>query len=352
MLLLHCSTDQFGKLWNSVSYSDKFDALFLRTLFYIPRTEVFVLISMALLAMAVEKGGTTTWKVQSKVKAIFPVFLSWSLFYTAFSFLKAWQGGYSASFWEETHSIGYWLEAALLGHAKYHLHFLPALMALLLVAPIFLRRQSYLFFPIGIALVVLRYFVDQWLYIRFWGWEGLAYLVALSRFVSYIGYTLLAAGMVGIVRKCDKEGRVWVASSAATILALCVCIKFLSVDGSPIAMFRTESFPRFVADYLSPVCLSAIALSVPPMSWTLPKPMIRSAFGIYLSHPIVIDLVEVSGLTDGMLPVQELATKATMAIIGTFGLCLWLQNRPSLSWVIGLGQFPGFQSATERRATV
>jgi surface polysaccharide O-acyltransferase-like enzyme len=117
-------------------------------------------------------------------------------------------------------------------------------------------------------------------------------------------------------------------------------------------MFRGEAFFSFAADYLSPVCLLAIALFTPPMSWTLPKALTRSAFGIYLCHPIFIDLVEVSGVTDGMLPVQELATKATMAIIGTFGLCLWLQNRPSLSWVIGIGKFPGFQSATERRATV
>jgi peptidoglycan/LPS O-acetylase OafA/YrhL len=96
--------------------------------------------------------------------------------------------------------------------------------------------------------------------------------------------------------------------------------------------------PGFWADYLAPPVLFLAVMSMRHAAWpALFSRLARYSFGIYLVHPVVMDLVEIIITPWGLHPWQMVFVKFSLALSGTLALVLAISCLPFLAWTIGLG---------------
>jgi surface polysaccharide O-acyltransferase-like enzyme len=90
-----------------------------------------------------------------------------------------------------------------------------------------------------------------------------------------------------------------------------------------------------------PIMLFGIAMCLAHRHW--PQILSRLApysFGIYLCHPIFLDLVEISMQNQNITPILQVAIKITLGISLTTALVLAIERSRLLAWTVGLGPLP------------
>lgn len=161
MLILHCTADANGGAWVDYDVADRIAPLLIRTLAYAARTELFIIISLFLLMMSLEKrprGYRET--IAEQAQRLLVPFAFWTVFYAFFSLIKAEHFGYLDAKLAALGDIRTWVSFALLGTSKYHMHFLPTLFCVVLAYP--LMRKAVEVPALG-GLVVMQYgrIIDQ-----------------------------------------------------------------------------------------------------------------------------------------------------------------------------------------------
>lgn len=347
MVGLHASADAYGQPFPNASAEARALPMLLRSVLYIARTELFLLISVFLLLMAVQARprsyGATLRQLMGR---LLPPFLFWTVFYLFYSLLKAQAFGYFPTALIQLQSAEYLARSLVLGGAKYHMHFIPTLVGLLLFFPLFKIAYKYPFLGFSlVAFLALRRELDAALYQFFWQADLLPYLLRGAKILSYIGYGMAAAALLALFHRYTPMERArWSRLLGALLLGLFGFKLAATVQVIETGRWAYTNIPGYWADFLMPVLLMGLFLSLSGRSW--PAVLSRGArysFGIYLCHPIFLDLAEIALHRTDLSPINLVITKIAFTAPSTFLFVLCLGKIRSVAWTVGLGKAPQFR---------
>lgn len=347
MVGLHCTADPSGLPWADYSESERIGPLLIRAILYTARTELFFLISIFLLLLSLDRRPRSYLEtLAEQAQRLLIPFLFWTFFYAGFGLLKASQFGYFDAALAQLSSPLAWLGFFLLGDVKYHMHFLPTLFGLLLFYPLFRLAVKYPILGIAVLLCLLaRQHLDDFLYGRFWGTDALGYLVRIVKVTTYVGYGLVAGAAVGLWQR-HRASRLaeW---SALIVFSGVILFAFKLIATLMAAETGEWSFgyaPGYWADFLMPVVLFLGCMSFAYRHWPqLISTLARYSFGVYLCHPIVLDLCEIILLNTDLAPMSQVLFKILVTVSITWLLVIGLSKSKTFAWAIGLGKPPSFR---------
>ncbi|PYE85995.1 acyltransferase [Pseudoroseicyclus aestuarii] len=348
MIGLHATADAAGQPFTDYAPSERIAPMLLRAVIYIARTELFIIIALFLLLMALDRRPRPYRRVVAEqARRLLVPFAFWTVFYAFYNLVKAQSFGFEEAILAQLTDPAAWLGHLLLGDVKYHMHFIPTLFGIILAYPLY--RLSVQQPALGLVVIGALFFrreLDGVIYPAFWGTEALSWLVRLVKIASYIGYGMVAGAMLGFWRRSTPQQR------EALIPALLFAGGLLfmgKLAGTWMTVTRGE-WPHglqvaYWADYLMPVALFALCLCLGHRRW--PAWISRLApysFGIYLCHPIFLDLAEIALRGTQMGPMAQVLTKIALALAGTALLVAALRRCRPLAWTIGLGKLPSLQA--------
>jgi len=345
MVGLHASSDINGQPFPDFSTWERTGPVMFRSIMYLARTELFIIISLFLLFMSLDarpRGYGSVIIEQSK--RLLRPFLFWVVFYAFYRLLKAHFFGYEDAIWAQLSNPLSWLGYIFLGDVQYHMHFLPTLFGLILFYPV--CRIAIEKPWIG-ALVFLCLFVKHEVDIWLWAHSNIIpatdYLVRFVKILTYLGYGFVAAAGLGIYKHIGTKGGLY--PYLNMILFTGVFLYMLKL----VYSFRVIQFgnwqynyaPGFWADFLMPVILFFLFMSsqqINRFSWL--SRLAPYSFGIYLVHPIFLDIAEIALWKTDLSPIAFVLLKATWAVSMASITVAAISNTSWLGWTIGLGAFP------------
>lgn len=344
MVILHSTADPNGGPWVAYSEGERIGPLLIRALVYTARTELFIIISIFLLFMAHDRrprGYRET--IGENARRLLLPFAFWTFFYATFGLIKANAFGYQDSALTLLMSPEKWLNFFLLGSVKYHMHFVPTLFAILLFYPLFRFAIKTPFFGLGILLcLAARRELDGYIYPHYWGTDALPYLVRGAKILTYTGYGLIAASAFGVWKRSNGIGLtrwfpvVMVLGGILFVFKLIASYKTMETGAWPF-----NYVPGYWADYLMPVLLFAGCMSLASKNWSAKLSIVAPySFGIYLCHPIFMDLVEILLRGQDFAPLTQVILKISIVIPLTSLLVVSLKRSSFMGWTIGLGALP------------
>lgn len=342
MIGLHASSDANGQPFPDFDVNDRFAPLLLRAVIYTARTELFLIIALFLLLLSFERrprGYGQTLAEQAK-RLLLP-FLFWTVFYAFYSLNKARVFGYDEWLWTQLAQPQVWLEYLILGGSKYHMHFLPTLFALVLFYPLYrlAQRQPWLGLAVILGLLIKRE-LDVYLWANWQGMIGFDYLIRAVKILSYIGYGMIAGAAVGLWQRGQQlTPHLW----GLVLLGLGLfTVKLWGTYLTAVTGQWQHNFtPGYWADFLMPALLFLCFMALHARDWPIGISLVsKYAFGIYLCHPIFLDLVEIALLNFRFVPIEMVAIKIGLAFTGTCVLVVMIEKTRLLAWTIGLGPLP------------
>lgn len=352
MVVLHTTADPNGKPWLDYPTAERIAPIVLRTLAYMARTELFLLIACFLLVVSLQRrprGYVATIAEQSR-RLLLP-FVFWTMFFGFYSLIKAQNFGYFDSAWTNLTSPTAWVGNLLLGDVKYHMHFLPTLFGLVLFYPLFLVAYR---FPIaGLAilpLLILKWELDRQVWSTFWGTDALPYAVRLVKLMTYVGFGMAAAALAALYhRRTAKELQTWLPHVILLAVLLMMFKAFASHRTLSENAWQHSFFPGYVADFLMPLILFFACMALCTLRWpSLLSRIGGYSFGIYLCHPIFVDLAEIGLKSSSLSPIQQIGIKVIFALTMTPILVVLLSRIPATAWTVGLGPLPSLGSLFEK----
>ncbi len=344
MVGLHATSDAMGQPFAQFDQADRILPMLIRAIIYTARTELFLIISVFLLLMALDNRPKTyraTIAVQAR-RLLIP-FAFWTVFYAFYNLIKAGAFGYEDAIWSALGSPFEWVSFALLGSVKYHMHFIPTLFGLLLMYPLFVLAKRYPVMGLFVLVCLLvKRDLDGFVYSHFWGSDALPFLVRGVKIITYAGYGMIAGAFLGIWQQTSVQWRQQFVPVLLFFGALLFLIKLVAtwktVETGKWAFDYTAGY---YADFLMPVVLFAIVMALGHWNW--PSILSRLApysFGIYLCHPIFLDLIEVWLSGRMFSPIAQVSAKILIAITLTSLLVWGLEKSRMLAWTVGLGPLP------------
>lgn len=351
MLALHCTSDPTGQPWVEYPVEDRYAPLLLRTVLYMARTELFIVISCFLLLFAMERRPRSYAEtLREQVQRLLIPFCFWTVFFAFYGLIKANAFGYWDAALTELKDPWEWVRYLLLGGVKYHMHFLPTVFGIVLFYPLFRLAVKYPALGLSILVfLVIKHQLDAFVFKTFYGTDALSYLVRAVKIVTYVGYGMLAGAALGIWQRSTAQARKeW--------FPLILFLGFFLFVFKLITTWKTAqsgawSFtytPGFWADFLFPVVLFGGCMALSGKQW--PNWISKVApysFGLYLCHPIFLDLYEISMQTDTALgPMAQVSLKIGFALISTSLLIYLISKIKLLAWTIGLGPLPTFRGVS------
>lgn len=349
MVGLHATADTSGQPFADALPQERIIPMLIRAVIYTARTELFLIISLFLLLIALDRRPRSYRQVVlEQARRLLVPFLFWTVFYAFWSLIKAHAFGYSAPLLEELKTPETWMSFLLLGSSKYHMHFLPTLFALVLFYPIFRVAVSHPLLGLSIfAGLLFKRQIDVYLWSNAQDWSGFDYLLRSVKILTYCGYGMVAGAFLGLFRKQFpaqlRNKQINLVFGAAALL---FAVKLLHTA----AIVKTGTWhynftPAFWADFLMPCLLFAACMLLADRTW--PNWLSKAApysFGIYLCHPIFLDLAETLTIGLAISPTYFVLGKIGFAFASTTLLVIALSRIPSLAWTIGLGPLPNIGS--------
>ncbi len=355
MVGLHATADPSGQPWVNYAEADRVGPVILRAVLYTARTELFLIISLFLLLMAGEKRPRSYGQtLAEQSQRLLVPFAFWTIFYAFYGLIKASSFGYLDSAISQLLNPAEWIGFALLGSVKYHMHFVPTLFGLVLFYPLF---RTAIRFPALGSLVFLclmaRHWADGYIYPNYWGSDLLPYLVRATKILTYVGYGLVAGAAFGIWKRTAGKG---LERMFPLFLLIGMGLFFFKLIASAKTIetgaWPFDYVPGYWADFLMPVVLFLGALTLSQRQWPqLLSRLSPYSFGIYLCHPIFLDLAEISLHGSNFSPISQVLLKIAFILPATCILVLVLRRIPMLAWTIGLGSLPKLGELFSRRST-
>ncbi|MEM9349208.1 MAG: acyltransferase [Pseudomonadota bacterium] len=355
MVGLHSTADATGQPFADWPMEDRLAPLLIRAVIYTARTELFLIISIFLLLMALDRRprtyGATIWE---QARRLLVPFAFWTVFYAFYSLLKASHFGYAATRWEELRQVSTWAEYFLLGSSKYHMHFLPTLFGLLLFYPLFRLAREHLWLGASVfACLMLKRELDVFLWSTFMGEPWFDYALRAVKVLTYTGYGFVAASLLGVWQRWGEKVRLhaWIGPIALLGVMLFLIKLAATWKTAEAGQWQHGYLAGYWADFLFPCLLFAACLVLAHRAW---PPVIsrvaKYSFGIYLCHPIFLDLLEIGVAGQGLSPLEQVLIKIALAIAATSAFVVVLERVRPLAWTIGLGPLPLGQGRLEQVA--
>lgn len=345
MVGLHASADANGNPFPDASVGDRLIPLLFRAVIYTARTELFLVISIFLLLIALERRPRSYRStLREQARRLLVPFVFWVVFFAFYNLVKAQAYGYEAAIRADLHSAAAWAGYFILGDVKYHMHFLPTLFGLVLFYPLFrlAERHPWLGFVIVFCLLIKRE-TDVFLWSHAQDLPGFDYLVRAVKIATYVGYGMVAGAFVGIWRQMPPapQARQWL-GFLWFLAALLFAIKLIYTWRVAVyADWQWNFTPAYWADFLFPALLFGLAMMASHARWpAVISKVAPYSFGIYLCHPIFLDLIETATRDWQAAPAELVAVKAGGALIGTTVLVIFLERTRLMAWTVGLGPLP------------
>jgi surface polysaccharide O-acyltransferase-like enzyme len=351
IVAVHSTSDPAGNPFPAFPVEDRIAPILFRSIVYIARTELFLVVSIFLLIMALDRRprpyGTVIW---DQARRLLVPFAFWVVVYAFYRLIKASYFGYAAQILDSLADPWSWVGYFVLGNVQYHMHFLPTLFGMILLYPAY--RLAVRLPILGLLILLFlaaKLVIDQWLYATLGGSPWLEYLVRLAKILTYGGYGIVAASFYGILKR-DFDAETGRQMLGVVLLLGASLFMVKLIYAYQIIRTGTWAFtftPGFWADYVMPPLLFLGIMSMRHADW--PPIFSRLApfsFGIYLVHPIMMDQVEIMISTWNLRPWQMVSLKFPFVLVATLFLVILISRIPLLSWTIGLTKAKRPASAT------
>jgi surface polysaccharide O-acyltransferase-like enzyme len=349
VVLIHSSTDFAGQPFADAAPGDRLLPVFLRSIGEFSGSEMFFLFSLFLMAMRVDtKMPSYGSAIGVQAKRLLTPFAFWVVFYAFFRLAKASAFGYAPYIIDQLSQPQSWLGYFLLGKVQYHMHFLPTLFVLFMFFPLMRVATRYpifgltLFFTLGV-MNSAQGFV--------WSLDidaGLRdYLIRALKIFGYVGYGLAAFALYGMWKDGIPRGESRLLRRGAlyfAALAYVATLPFYGVAVKTGAWGIREGWD-FYGHFLMPIFMLLFFMGGQFLEWS-PKwsNLARFTFGVYLVHPLIIDLLDIalfkSGASAAMSPWAIVLFRYALALPLSFALAVGLSRLKPLAWTIGLGPAP------------
>ncbi len=347
VLLIHCTADFAGQPFPDATPDQRVVPVVVRMIAELSGAEMFVVFSLFLLAFKLDRRQQSFGQtVRDQAKRLLAPFVFWTVFYAFYRLLKAATFGYAPAVVAELGESSSWASHLLLGTAQYHLHFLPTLFLLVLFYPV--MRIGARYPVVGLASFGLLGGMD---YVQGYIWGAVDdplwrdYLLRAVKILGYVGYGLAAFALYGIWRDGIPRGESKLLLRAALFLAVFALVLKLPYAGEAIA---TGSWPvregwGFYSFALMPLFVLAAFMGAQYGTWPpLWSRLARYTFGVYLVHPMLIDLFDVAVFRLAIVPPPGATVVIRFLLVApaAFGLAYLLSRVAPLAWTIGLGPVP------------
>lgn len=344
MVGLHVTADAQGQPFPDASAAERVVPMLIRAVLYTARTELFLMISILLLFMALDRrprGYRET--IREQARRLLVPFAFWTVFFAFYGLIKAQAFGYFTSEWARVSAWQSWAGFLLLGNVKYHLHFIPTLFGLLLLYPLYRAAQKAPVFGLCVAVFLLmKQVLDPFVFKHFWGSEALPYVVRMVKILTYTGYGLAAVAILGLWQQFGaKDHGAWL-GPVLIFASLLFVFKLLAIsEVIATGHWDFQYVPGYWADYLMPVALLFICMCLGHRRWPgWISEASKYAFGLYLCHPIFLDIAEISLRNSSLSPTQMILLEFLWTLPTTLAFVWLLGRSSSLGWTVGLGRFP------------
>jgi len=337
MVGLHATSDSQGQPWVAYDVGERVAPLLLRTLLYVARTELFIIIAIFLIMLNLEKVNYRRSARKYWDNLAIP-YLFWSLAFLVITSAKAMHFGYLSSYSEGLLSLSRWSRIIFLGEAKYHLHFLPTLIPLLLAYPLYTIAKRHPWWAlIAFPLLLIKSEIDPIIWREFAGTDALPWIVRGVKLVSYLGYGFCAAALAWAWETRTPLKLAWLFRAAACVLFLMVLGKFWVAKATiETGAWQYNSTLGFWVDYLAPLVLFALIMGLNFAGNRALKIVGRFSFGIYLTHPLFLDIIEIALRDTSMPPIWIVMCKIGFVFPATLAFVILLSRHPTTSWTLGL----------------
>lgn len=302
---------------------------------------LFIIASLFLVAHTLETRSTDYRSlVANRARRLIPPFLVWTGIYLVFRFVKADAFGYLEAYRHELSRGASWLNYLLLGGGQYHLHFLPLLMGLVLFTPLFVpaRRRPSLALLL-IATLALWPLADGFVFEHVSSPDWRNYSLRLTKTCAYIGYGLFAFALYGLWR--DDRLRSWRPWFPGVAIAIALISLAALVHAGLAVAAAGQWLPNgpvaHMARYLAPPAVFAVILSLEDVRW--PQWLVQLgmlSFGIYLLHPVILDLVEILEQGTGLAPIWLVIVNFLAALLLSTIAVRALSRGRAGRWLIGV----------------
>lgn len=355
VVLIHTSTDTSGQPYTAAPPDERLGPAILRGLAEISSSELFLVFSLFLLAFKLERRQPSYGQVirDQTERLMFPL-LAWSVFYAFFRLMKAYAFGYDTAMWLQLADWKAWVGYVLLGSAQYHLHFLPTMFGLVLLFPAI--RAAARFPMFGLLILPFLYCMDS---VHAWLWGHVTdplvrdYLVRAVKIVGYLGYGFAAFSAYGIWRRgfsADEGRQLRILLLAVTALLIITKSTYV-YDSAMAGRWLVRSGAPLYAHLILPAIIFWLFLSTKSANWSpLFSKAAQFTYGVYLVHPVYIDVFDVLWLKSGaaMVPTLIVVAKYLSVLAASFCTVYLLSHTRPLAWVIGIGPVPFYARLTRQ----
>ncbi|WOI57435.1 acyltransferase [Palleronia sp. LCG004] len=349
VVLIHSTTDFAGRPFPDASAGERFVPVFLRSIAEFSGSEMFFFFSLFLMAMRVDRHRPPYRSaIATQAERLLIPFAFWTVFYAFFRLVKADAFGYVPYYLEQLSHWQTWLAFFLLGKSQYHMHFLPTLFALFLFFPVMRLAMRY---PIlGVSLFATLGAMNH---AHAWIWsldiDSLVreYLIRIVKVCGYVGYGFAAFALYGLWKDGIPRGESKLIRRGAFYFASIAYIATLPFFG--YALLNGEWGIRAGWDYyghfLMPLFMFSLFLGGQYLTWS-PRwsKLAKYTFGVYLVHPMVIDLYDIaavkSGLAAIMSPTVIVVSRFVLVMPAAVLLAIAIGRFKPVAWTIGLGPAP------------
>jgi len=349
VVLIHSSTDFGGQAFPDATQGERFIPVFMRSLGEFSGSELFFMFSLFLMAMRVDKKMPAyRLAISQQAQRLLVPFLFWAVFYALFRLLKADAFNYGPYIWDQLGQVQSWVGYLVLGKSQYHMHFLPTLFALLLFYPVMRSATRY---PILGLTVMVTIGVMNNSQAFLWGLDidptVREYIIRALKIFGYVGYGMAAFAIYGLWNDGIPRGESRLIRRVGiyfAVLAYIATLPFFNVA------FETGEWGirrgwDFYGHFLMPVFVFCIFIGGQYLQWSDRWSLLsKYTFGIYLVHPLVIDVFDViifkTGMSQNMAPWMIVVGRFAFALPMSFVVTVGLFKFKPLAWTIGLGPTP------------
>ena len=297
---IHVTSDSAGLPYPSFPEYDRMAPTLGRAVASLFNYPIFFVVSFFLLAGAVEQGKRNYGElVGARLRRLVPPFLIWSVIYLLFRNVKAIAFGYQNYYLQELATPMSWVNYLFVGSAQYHLHFLPTLIMLTLLYPSFRVARRWPVFGLGlVAALALWPQLDASIYSSLGHRpQFLPLALSLTKAIGSCGFGFLGFALYGLTERAQPSRAIaFLVAGAVLVGAAAAMIGFEGARETAIAgEWLPRDFRGHLAHYLAPACVTIIFLLLKgrasSLIWTRLSAL---SFGVYLFHPIVLDLLEIA----------------------------------------------------------
>ncbi|WP_106743750.1 acyltransferase [Yoonia maritima] len=359
VVLIHSSTDFSGQPFASATSGERVFPVFLRSIGEFSGSEMFFLFSLFLMAMRVDKYmpkyGTA---IHQQAQRLLIPFAFWVIFYAFFRLLKASAFGYSPYIWEQLGHWQSWVGYFVLGKSQYHMHFLPTLFALFLFYPV--MRLGTRFPILGLAVFATLGAMNS-VHAYLWSIDIdpvlRDYLVRGVKIWGYVGYGLAAFALFGLWKDGIPRGESRLIRRGGIYFAVMAYLATIPFYGHAIetGQWGVRTGWDFYGHFLMPLFMFSLFIGGQYLVWSPTwSKLAQFTFGVYLVHPLVIDLFDValfkSGMSGAIEPWVIVIMRYILVLPGSLLLAVGISRVKLLAWTVGLGPTPWSQKNKSAKA--